>query len=201
MLDNGRVMAGQLDGVPRIEWGMDAVMMLTAVASRLGDRCGMVAFDREVRSVVPPRGGAAQLTRVIEAVYDLEPRLVESDYRGAFAATLARFRRRALLVLVTELAEEAVAETLLPALPLLLSHHLVIVASVVDPNLARWATESPVDARAAYRSAAAIEALATRARTAAHLRGLGATVLDAPPGALSSRLADAYLKVKATGRL
>jgi hypothetical protein len=30
---------------------------------------------------------------------------------------------------------------------------------------------------------------------------LGATVVDAPPGELAPRLADAYLRVKATGRL
>jgi uncharacterized protein (DUF58 family) len=201
MLDNGRVMAGQVGGVPRLEWGMDAVMMLTAIASRLGDRCGLVTFDREVRGVVPPGSGTAQLTRVTEAMYDLEPRLVESDYRGAFAATLGRFRRRALLVLVTELAEEAVTETLVPALPLLLGRHLVIVASVVDPDVLRWAEEAPNDARAAFRSAAAVAALARRARTAARLRGLGVTVVDAPPSLMSARLADAYLKIKATGRL
>jgi len=201
LLDNGRVMAGQVDGVPRVEHGMDAAMMLTAVATRLGDRCGLVTFDRSVRAVVPPANGKAQLQRVTEAMYDLEPQLVESDYQGAFATTLARFRRRALLVLVTELAEEAMAETLVPALPLLLSRHLVIVASVADPDVGRWASTAPGDGPTAYRTAAAVGALERRARTAARLRGLGATVVDAPPGRLSPRLADAYLAVKASGRL
>ena len=54
LLDNGRVMAGQVADVPRVEHAMDAVMMLTAVATRLGDRSGLVAFDREVRAVVAP---------------------------------------------------------------------------------------------------------------------------------------------------
>ena len=50
LLDNGRVMAGRVDDVPRVEHAMDAVMMLTAVATRLGDRAGLVVFDREVRA-------------------------------------------------------------------------------------------------------------------------------------------------------
>ena len=49
LLDNGRVMAGQVGGIPRIEWAMDAAMALTTVATRLGDRCGLVTFDRAVR--------------------------------------------------------------------------------------------------------------------------------------------------------
>lgn len=201
LLDNGRTMAARVGGVPRVEHAMDAAMMLTHVASRLGDRAGLLAFDREVRVVVGPRHGQGQLARVAEALYDLEPALAESDYRGAFSATLSRFRRRALLVLFTELAEQAFTETLLPALPLVGRHHIVVVAAVVDPDVSAWAASAPDDATGAYRKAAAVAALAERRRVAARLRGLGATVVDAPPGELAPRLADAYLRVKATGRL
>ena len=201
LLDNGRTMAARVEGVPRSEHAMDAVMMLTHVASRLGDRAGLLAFDREVRAVVAPRHGAGQLARVTEALYQLEPALVESDYRRAFQVTLSRFRRRSLLVLCTELVEQAFSETLLPAMPLVGRHHLVIVGAVVDPAVARWAAATPDDAGAAYRKAAAIAALSERRRVAGRLRALGATVVDAPPGELAPRLADAYLRVKATGRL
>jgi len=201
LLDNGRVMAGQVGGVPRVEWAMDAAMALTVAASRLGDRCGLVAFDRVVESIVPPAGGRAQLGRVTGALFTLEPQLVESDYGGAFAATVARFRRRALLVLITELAEEAMTDTLIPALPLLLARHLVIVGSVSDVDVVRWASETPADAHAAYRTAAAAAAAGRRARAASLLSGLGAIVVDAPPGQLATRLVDSYLEVKATGRL
>jgi uncharacterized protein (DUF58 family) len=201
LLDNGRVMAGRVDDVPRVEHAMDAVMMLTAVATRLGDRTGLVAFDRRVRAVVPPTQARDQLTRVTEAMYQLEPVLAESDYRGAFTETLARFRRRTMLVILTELVEQAVGESLLPALPLILRNHLVVVASVRDPDVVRWAEQVPADASEAYRQAAAVSALDERARTVARLRGLGATVVDEAPGELAPKLADTYLKVKATGRL
>src|SRR5437588_7926448 len=201
LLDTGRTMAGQVDAVPRLDHGMDAVMMLTAVATRLGDRAGLVAFDQSVRAIVGPGHARGQLGRVTEAMYTLEPRLVESDYRAAFAQTLARFRRRALLVLLTELAEAPVAETLLPALPLVARDHLVLVAGIRDPLVDEWAAAVPTNAGEAYRKAAAVESPDSRRRTIARLRGLGATVIDAPPGRLAPQLADAYLHVKATGRL
>ena len=201
LLDTGRTMAGQVDDVPRRDHAMDAVMMLTAVATRLGDRAGLVAFDEGVRAMVGPGHARGQLARVTEAMYTLEPRLVESNYRTAFAQTLARFRRRALLVLLTELAEAPVAETLLPALPLVARDHLVLVAGIRDPKVDEWAAAVPANAGEAYRKAAAVEALDSRRRTVARLRGLGATVIDAPPGRLAPQLADAYLHLKATGRL
>ncbi|HET6953327.1 MAG TPA: DUF58 domain-containing protein [Acidimicrobiales bacterium] len=201
LLDNGRVMAGRVDGVPRVEHAVDAVMMLTAVATGLGDRCGVVAFDREVRAAVPPSGGRAQLGRVIDALYDLEPVLAESDYAGAFAETLSRFRRRTLLVVLTDLVAAAVDEWLVPALPLVLRDHVVVVAGVQDPDVARWAAAPGAAAATVYRRVAAVAALDTRQRTVARLRGLGATVIDARPRELSTALADTYLAAKATGRL
>jgi uncharacterized protein (DUF58 family) len=201
LLDSGRVMAGRVDDIPRLEHAMDAVMTLTAVATGLGDRCGLAVFDRSLHTVVGAASGRQQLGRVTEAMFDVEPALVESDYKGAFAATLGRFRRRAMLVIHTDLVEQVVAETLLPAMPLIARHHLVVVASVRDPDVVRWATDPVADGDEARRRAAASASLADRERAAALLRAAGATVVDAPAGEVSAKLADAYLNVKATGRL
>ena len=201
LLDAGRVQAGQVGGVARVEHAMDAVQLVTYLATRLGDRVGLVAYDDAVRAVVPPGQRASQLGRVTEALFDLEPALVESDHRRAFTEALTRFRRRAMLVVLTELDEEAVAATLLPALPLLLRRHLVVLASVRDPELERWAASSPDEAELAYRKAAAGAALRQRDRLASRLRGLGVVVVDEVPRRLAPALGDAYLEAKAAGRL
>jgi uncharacterized protein (DUF58 family) len=201
LLDNGRVMAARVDGVPRLEHAMDATMMLATVATRLGDRCGLLVFDAGVRTVLEPSKSRAQVGRVTEALFDLEPQLVESDYRGAFAEAVVRFRRRAMLVLLTELNEQAAEEYLVPALPLIARSHLIVVGAVRDPEVEHWARAPVTDAESAYRRAAAIDALAERARLSARLHSLGVTVVDAAPGRLSGDLADTYLRLKATGRL
>ncbi|HEU5083514.1 MAG TPA: DUF58 domain-containing protein [Acidimicrobiales bacterium] len=201
LFDNGRVMAGRVAGVPRAELAMDAALLVTTVATRLGDRCGLLTFDRTVRGVVPPAQGRDQLGRVTDALYELEPVLAESDYRGAFQETLARFRRRSLIVLLTDLVEQAVGEALLPALPVLTRSHLLLVGAVQDPQVRAWADEPVTDAEGAYRQAAAARTLRARERAAARLRAAGATVVDVPPDRLATELGDAYLEVKAAGRL
>ncbi len=117
LLDNGRVMAGRVANVPRVEHAMDAVLTLARVSTGLGDKCGLVIFDREVRSVVGPAAGRGQLGRITRAMYALQPVLVESDYRNAFATTVSRFRRRAMLVVLTDLVVQAVDESLMPRAP------------------------------------------------------------------------------------
>lgn len=201
LLDNGRVMAGKVAGVPRVEHAMDAAMMLAAVSTGVGDRCGLVTFDTRVRSVVAASRRTDQVMRLTEAMYALQPALAESDYVGAFATTVARFRRRALLVVLTDLVEQAVMEALIPAMPLITRTHMVLVGGVQDPEVLAWSRQKPLELEDAYRKTAALAALAERERTARRLRALGAQVVDAPVGRLSGRLADAYLGLKARGSL
>ena len=64
-----------------------------------------------------------------------------------------------------------------------------------------WASVPGHDDDEAYRRVAAVSAVDDRRRVAAVLRSRGAVVVDAEPGRLAVDLADAYLRVKATGRL
>lgn len=201
LLDNGRLMAAQVGGVPRLEHGMDAVITLTAVATGLGDKTGLLTFDQHVRSIIAPARHSHQVSRVSEAMFELEPVLAESDYAEAFRQTLVRFRRRALLVILTDLSPGAVSDSLLPALPMLLRNNLVVIGAVRDPDVTDWAKGAVVDISQTYRRSAAVAAIAERDRLVTKLRALGATVVDAEPGKLAPMLADVYLQVKSTGRL
>jgi uncharacterized protein (DUF58 family) len=161
----------------------------------------MVTFDAQPRAIVPAARHREQTARITEAVYALEPALVESDYRGAFATMLARFRRRSLIVVLSDLAGPAMEESLLPALPLLVRRHLVVIGAIRDPSVAGWAAATSDDAATTYRKVAATAALEQRQRAANRLRDAGATVVDGEPGRFAGELADTYLRIKSTGRL
>ncbi|MGB8860826.1 MAG: DUF58 domain-containing protein [Ilumatobacteraceae bacterium] len=202
LLDNGRVMAGTVGGVPRVEHAMDAVLGVVQAATKLGDRVGMLAFDRQVRSILVPTNGKSQLGRAAEAMFMLEPDYSESAYQVAFNYATARFRRRSLFIVLTDLVEAAVEQALLPALPIITRRHLVVVAAVQDPAVMQWAAGSAHQwASEAFREAAAVNVLHQRARATARLRAAGAIVVDAAPGRLATELVDKYLEVKASGRL
>ncbi len=201
IMDNGRLMAGQVANVPRVEHAMDAIMAITTVANGLGDRVGLLVFDDDVRTAVAASARSIQLSRVINSMFDIEPELTESDYSAAFTEVLLRFSRRTMLIIHTELVEQTLGDFLLPALPLLTRSHVVVLAAVRDPEVERWAREVPTNAEDAHRHAAATASLAERRRAIAELRRAGATVIDAAPGKLAARLMDHYLDVKARGRL
>jgi len=116
------------------------------------------------------------------------------------STVLGRARQRSLVVLFTGLDAAAVEEGLLPGLAALTGRHRVLVAAVADPRVAEMAAGRG-DSTAVYGAAAAEQARAERRAVARLLDRRGVTVVDAAPDDLAPRVADAYLALKAAGRL
>ncbi|MFI2457214.1 DUF58 domain-containing protein [Streptomyces sp. NPDC019539] len=200
VLDTGRTAAGRVGDVPRLDAAMDSALLLTALATRAGDRVDLLAYDRRVRAQVQGRAAGEVLPAMVNAMAVLEPELVETDARGLSAATLQHAPRRSLVVLLTSLDAAPIEEGLLPVLPQLTQRHSVVVASVADPHIEKMASgRGSLDA--VYEAAAGTQAQIQRRRTAEQLQRHGVTVVDATPDSLAPALADAYLALKAAGRL
>ncbi len=201
LLDAGRTMAGTVAGLSRFEHALDAAIALAELATRAGDHVGVMAFASGVEATLSPRGGRDQPRRALELLFDLEPSLDPTDYRGAFGTLLSRHRRRSLLVLFTDLTEESVMQPLFDALPVLLPRHLLMIGGIVDPEVLALRSALPGSYEDAYLSAAAAQSLSARNRASAHLRSRGVIVEDREPGRLTGALADRYLQIKSAARL
>ncbi|MGA8123922.1 MAG: DUF58 domain-containing protein [Mycobacterium sp.] len=209
VLDTGRTAAGRVGvdpmaddpaGWPRLDWSMDAALLLAALASRAGDHVDFLAHDRIARAGVFGASRTESLARLVEAMAPLKPALIESDATAMVSAIARRTRRRALVVLMTDLNSSALDEGLLPLLPQLAAKHPVIIAAVADPRVDQLAA-GRADAAEVYDAAAAERSRNDRAAIASRLRHSGVEVIDAPPTELAPALADRYLAMKATGRL
>ncbi|CAA9500931.1 MAG: hypothetical protein AVDCRST_MAG30-1904, partial [uncultured Solirubrobacteraceae bacterium] len=197
LVDAGRLMGAPLDTRTRLDAAVDAAVAVALVADVVGDRSGVVAFDRVLRRQLSARraGGDA----IVRALFDLEPVAEESDYEVAFRAVEGA--KRSLIVVFTDLLEEGAARPLLDAMPVLTRKHEVIVASAADPGLAAVLRARPAAVADVYASAVALDVLAAREQVAHRLRAAGARVVEAPAGALGAACVRAYLAAKASARL
>lgn len=209
VLDTGRTSAGRVgvdptandpSGWPRLDWSMDAALLLAALASRAGDHVDFLAHDRVTRAGLFNASRTELLSQLVDAMAPLEPALIESDARAMVAAVQRRVRRRALVVLLTDLNASALDEGLMAVLPQLSAKHHVLLAAVADPRVQTLAA-GRADAAEVYDAAAAERARNDRRSMASRLRAAGVDVVDAPPDELAPELADHYLAMKATGRL
>ncbi|MFI2278920.1 MULTISPECIES: DUF58 domain-containing protein [Catenuloplanes] len=188
-------------GEPRLDAAIDAALLLAALAARAGDRVDLLAVDTAVRAAVSGAGREALLPRLVDALAPLQPALVETDFELVVGEILRRERKRALVVLFTTLEPGPLGEGLLPVLPRLAARHRVVLASVHDPALAALTARPPDTPDQAYAAAAAHQAYAERHRVRAALTRHGVDVVDAPLDLFASRVSDAYLTLKAAGRL
>ncbi|WP_052848407.1 DUF58 domain-containing protein [Streptomyces avicenniae] len=200
VLDTGRTSAGRVGDAPRLDASLDAALLLTALASRAGDRVDLLAFDRTTRASVRGRSATDVLPSMVNALADVEPALIESDPGGMATAALAAARNRSLIVLFTALDAAPLESGLLPVLPRLTHRHRVVLAAVSDPRVAEMGRARGT-VTGVYEAAAAARYEAERTRLAERLTRLGVTVVEGTPDALPPALADAYLALKASGRL
>ena len=197
LIDAGRLMTAPLQGRTRLDAAVDAATAVALVADEVGDRCGALAFDGRVQRKITPRrkGGRA----VVQGIFDLEPTGQDSDYELAFRQVSGM--KRAFVLVLTDLLEEAAARPLIEAVPVLARRHAVAVASAADSDLARLTARPPQTPSDVYRSAAAIDVLNARGRVTSSLRAMGAGVLEAPVDKLAAACVDAYLRAKERARL
>jgi uncharacterized protein (DUF58 family) len=197
LIDAGRLMAAPAGSRTMLDAALDGLTVLALAADELGDRCGAIAFADELRASVAPRhlGGRA----VIEAMFTLQPRPVDSDFELAFLRVGRS--RRAFVVVFTDLVDEAAARSLSSAMPMLAQRHAVSVVSALDPALHETAEALPTSPEMTAAKLVALDVLEARERAAARLRRVGATVIEAPAEQLAERCLDAYLSAKARGRV
>jgi len=200
VLDTGRTSAGRVGDAPRLDAALDAALLLTALATKAGDRVDLLAHDLRKRGSVIGRSPSEILPAFTNAMATLDPALLETDMRALVSSSLRMAPHRSLIVLLTGLDARPIEEGLLPQLPLLTKRHEVVLASVADPRLDELAAARGT-VQDIYGAAAAEQTRADRRRTAERLTRAGITVLDTPPSTIAPALADTYLALKAAGRL
>ena len=200
VVDSGRTAAARIADEPRLDTAFESTLLLTALATRAGDRVDLVMWDRRVRGRVHDAPPSDVLHRMVEAMAPVEPELLETDWAGVPTQVRALTSQRALVVLITPLEGIGSARSLLGMLPQLTTKHTVVIASVADPAVVRMTTDRS-DLDSAYLAAAAERTLLETGRVAAAAARLGAQVVAAPPEDLPPKLADRYLALKAAGRL
>jgi uncharacterized protein (DUF58 family) len=216
LVDCGRMMTGTSGGMSLLDHAFNAMLMLSYVALARNDQVGLICFSNGIRKFVPPKGGKGQMNRLLHATYDQFPDMVESRYDEAFLHLAAHVRKRALVVLITNVVDEVNAHQITQHLTIQTGRHLPLgvllrdrtifdAVEAVEPQRAAGefvATEAEpawqeVDDTRLFRAAAAADVLTWRQHVLADLEMNGVLVVDAFPQQLTGQLVNRYLEAKA----
>jgi uncharacterized protein (DUF58 family) len=201
VIEAGRMMSAPANDMTRVDYAVNAALMLAHVAERMGDTVGLLIFSDRVKSFVAPGRGSMQTERILEELYALEAELVEPDYAGAVSFLRSRARKRALICAFTDLVDADVSAAALSYLASLRPQHLPMVATIHDAETMALAAAEPSTPGGAYEKAVAQRAVGERALALARLQSRGVLVVDAAPEALATQVVNRYLTVKRRGLL
>lgn len=197
LLDAGRRMAPWVEGLTKLDYAVNAALMLSYVASQNDDLVGLVVFSHELKTFLAPRKGRLQHRRIMERLYACEAEAAYVDYRKCFTEIASRVTKRSLVVVFTDVLDPDAAKDLEDALPLLRRRHQPLVVSLHDPGLTEIAERDPENQDELYESLVAREVYADRRRMVGEIARRGVHVLDAHPRDFSVAVVDRYLALKA----
>lgn len=202
LFDAGRRMAAtsadaKLRGWSKLDHALDAGLQIAAVALRQGDRVGALAFGSRVLRWIPPMRSAAQQERLRDTLFDLEASSEESDLERALRELGLRHRRRAYVIILSDVADPLSLARQQRALRAASLRHKVLFAALDDPSL-RAASEGQGGVDALLR-AAAVEQVEERETSLQALHSPGVRVLDALPAEAAAPLLAAWLSMRRGG--
>ncbi|MBN1910452.1 MAG: DUF58 domain-containing protein [Pirellulales bacterium] len=197
LLDCGRMMTNEAAGLSLLDHGLNAALMLSYVALRQGDSVGFITFSNEIHGYVPARGGMGQMNRLLHAGFNRFADLAESRYDLAFRYLATHNRRRALVVLITNVIDEVNARQIERYLANLVGRHLPLGVLLRDRTLFDAVDDPNPQDDDLWRAAAAAEILTWRHQVLTDLQSKGVLALDAFPEQMTTPLVNRYLEIKA----
>jgi uncharacterized protein (DUF58 family) len=200
-LDGGRLMTGRIGDETKFDTAIHASLALMSACGRAGDNCGLAVFGRRIKKYLPPKRGLEHMDAVLEALHDMEPELIEPSYARAFQFIASSSKKRAFVVILTDLVDKESSKELINSLKLLRPRHLPLVVTIGDRDLTAAVSRRPEDIKEVFRQSAAEEIIRQREQALRLVESLGGLALDVTTQTLGTKLLETYLRVKERGLL
>jgi uncharacterized protein (DUF58 family) len=196
VLDVGRMMQSPVAHMAKLDYVVNAVLLLAYVASSKGDKVGLMTFADQVHVFQSPRQGRGQFYRMLEALYAVEAQPVEPDYQRALNYLALKQRKRALVLLFTDVSGGVGMQSLATSMAMLARRALPLVVTISDPDVHAAARLQPRSSPEVYQRAAAVRMLEARQVMLDRLGRQGVMTLDVPANRLTAAVINRYLELK-----
>ena len=200
LIDCGRRLRAVDGDLTQFDHSLNALLLLSFIALRQGDAVGALSFGSDPPRWLPPVKGPHAMPTILDHLYNYQPSSAPGDFSEAAESLLARWPRRALVILATNLRSEDESQFAAP-LAEMRRRHLVVVASLREAEVAALETAPVTDLASALRFAAVQQYLEERRQLLEKLHRSGILTVDAPAAALPLALGNLYLGIKQRGTL
>ncbi len=195
-LDSGRTMCEPVGNAPRIDRAIEAALLTALACIRGGDKAGFFAFDAKPRLSTGALGGGSAFVTLQHCAGEIDYCAEETNYVLGLATLSGELKRRSLIVVFTEFADQTAAQLMIEALGRLLKRHLVIFVAFRDEELEALQDAAPQTSEDVARAVVAASILAERDLVLAKLRAMGAYIVEGAARTIGPNLISTYLDLK-----
>ncbi len=196
MVDCGRFMRNQTDGVSYLDRALNSAIMLSYIALGQGDNVSLLLFSNKIERFVRPVRGKPGVQSLLRSTYDVQCSDKIADYSYALQYLTKVQRNRALVMLITFVTDEMQLKLIGDHLQLKSLPYLPLCVLLQDVGLRKMADQVPTTDLEAFHSASAANLLTGRTKKIAMMRESGISIVETQPDQLTERVINEYLRIK-----
>src|SRR5215467_4836441 len=186
-----------------LDLAVETALVDATTALELGDEFGLVTYADEPKSWLRAGSGQAQFHQFRDRLLNIEPLPTTADYEVLFSEIRVRLRRRAYLLLLADLTERSVSDSLGRGIPLVRSSHVLLMTSILPAHARpafspREELQTDRDVYAALAGEKENQRLGALAR---QLRHVDVRLRYVPPETFLRTAVEGYLESKREQRL
>src|SRR5580658_10150701 len=117
-----------------LDLAVETALVGATVALELGDEFGLVTYADGAKSWLRAGSGQSQFHRFRDCLLNIKPLPTNADYEALFGDLRVRLRRRAYLLLLADLTERSISDSLRRGVGLVSSSHALLMTSILPAH-------------------------------------------------------------------
>ncbi|MCL2016058.1 MAG: DUF58 domain-containing protein [Defluviitaleaceae bacterium] len=191
LLDSGRPMSYSVKGYKKLDYAINASLVLSDIVNQKGDQSGLLVFNKTIGTVIPPGKGNVHRNNLMDALYHIEDTKDTSNYQAAFRTLCSRQKRRSIVFIFTDFETLEEAQELTAHIAQLKRWHFPIVIFMKNEELLKLA-ENPDS----HIKEVASNFLAERKQLFRTLNAMSVPNVETPADKFSVTAVNQYLRLR-----
>lgn len=195
-LDSGHLMCEPIREMTKLDWSLNASLLMAYVSLKIGDRIGYFAFDQKPYFYSQPIAGANSFPHLQRLTSSIDYSHNETNFTLGLSQLAQSLKRRTLIVVFTDFVDTTNAELMIENMGRLLRRHIVIFVTFRDEALEQLASKEPRETDDISRAVIAENLMLERELVIARLRRMGVHIVDVAADQMSNAVLNKYLELK-----
>jgi len=201
MVDTGRSMGYSVKGYKKLDYAVNAALILSDIINIKGDNSGLIIFDTEVKTVILPGKGPEHRGAFMDALYHIEDTKNTPNYRSAFGIVAAKSRRSGVVFIFTDFETDVEADDILSAAPYIGKRHTPVIVLMENAPVVKLAETRVQNVKDAYRAGFAADYLARRERLIKKINAGGVLCVQTGAERFALESVNRYLTIRALQKI